>query len=284
MSANGEIEIAVTADGAEDAAGELAQGGDVTGGGGDGEGQGGGGLADAITGGIVGGLLSQLLGPLLDVLSPMLEILNAFLAPLAAFLLRLFSPVLRMLIDLLPAWMEFMRIANGGIPALQRLLASLPRRAWNFIKALPGMIWSAIKSGASWLANGATKIGAAVWSAIESGAAWFANGATKLSSMIKDKLSGLLNNIKTAILNLPSKIGNVIADKVPGIGGGGGLPPQIEELREQRRQQLRSAGLGEPPVRAQQAASRESVDVNIRQTGSIIPFIEETEADTSVDN
>lgn len=190
MSADGEVSVAVTAEGTEDAAAELSDadpsGGAAAGGGG-GMG-GGGGLKQSLKGGLIGGLLSQLLGPLLDVLSPILGILRAFLAPLAVFLLRLFQPVLRLLIGLLPAWMSFIDTAMQGLPKLIAMITSLPGDIWNFVSSLPGMIWDAISSGASWLANGAVAIGSAVWSALSSGASWLATGASSIGTAVWDTI------------------------------------------------------------------------------------------------
>jgi hypothetical protein len=189
MSADGEIDIAVRAEGAEDAAAELSGGGGAGGGGG-----GEGGLRQSIRGGIIGGLLSQLLGPLLDLLTPMLKILQAALAPLAALLLRLLSPVLRWLIQLLPTWMKFMDIAMKGVPKLQELLSNLPGMVWSFLSSLPDLIWKNIKSGASWFANGAAAIGKAVW----------------------DKTTKTLGDIWTKLKNLPRNLASSIINALPG--------------------------------------------------------------------
>lgn len=185
MSANGEIEIAVTAEGAEDAAAELANaGGGGEGGGGGLGGGGGGGLRTAVTGGLVGGLLSEALGPLLEVLQPMLDILSAFLAPVAAMLLRLLSPVLRTMIQLLPAWMGFIQNVEGWVGD-----------AVEFLQNLPGQIWAFLSSGWSWLSNGAEALG----------------------KKIKNKLKSLFNGIKDAVKNIPQEIARVIANAVPSI-------------------------------------------------------------------
>lgn len=140
--ADGEVEVAVRAEGVDEAAAEM--GGDGDGGGAAGGGRGGdGGLSTAIRGGIVGGLLSSALDPLLEVLDPFLQILQAFVAPLAVLLLRLFSPVLRLLIGLLPAYLdkfeEFETIIGSVLVALFPLAAFLPSIV-DFVSSLPGKL------------------------------------------------------------------------------------------------------------------------------------------------
>lgn len=152
MSADGEIEVAVRAEGVDEAAADL---GDVGGDGADAgttaaapEGDGGGGVSEAITGGIVGGLVSQLLGPLLEVLDPVLDILSAFLVPVAALLLRLLSPVLRFLVQRLPGFIDF--VTND----LPDILRSLPGLIWDFFTSLPGRIKDAIQGFINYIVSG----------------------------------------------------------------------------------------------------------------------------------
>jgi hypothetical protein len=137
--ADGEVEVAVRAEGVDEAAAEMGGDGDGDGGGG-GRGRGGDGLATAIKGGIVGGLISSALEPLLEVLDPFLQILQAFVAPLAVVLLRLFTPVLRLLIGLLPAYLdkfdEFETGIGAVLAALFPLAAFLPSIV-NFVSKLP---------------------------------------------------------------------------------------------------------------------------------------------------
>lgn len=104
MSSDGEINVSVNAEGADDAVGELGgdAGGGVPGGGGLGGGGGGGGGKGG--GGKFGKLLSRIagllafLGPILKVLGVVAKVLEAFVAPLAIVLLRLLRPVLQILI------------------------------------------------------------------------------------------------------------------------------------------------------------------------------------------
>jgi hypothetical protein len=124
--ADGEISVNVRADGVDEAAEDVADEGGVGMGGGDGGGEGRvGGLAQSIKGGIVGGLVASLLGPLLDVFEPFVKILQAFVAPLAQVLLRLFTPVLRFLIQLLPAWFDFVDENEGLVGELLMALSPL---------------------------------------------------------------------------------------------------------------------------------------------------------------
>ena len=132
--ADGEVEVAVRAEGVDEAAAEM--GGDG-GGGGDGDGDG---LATAIGGGIVGGLISELLGPLLTVLDPVKQILQAFVAPLAVVLLRLFTPVLRLLIGLLPTYLdkfEEFETRIGAVFAALSPLAAFLLSIVDFVSKLP---------------------------------------------------------------------------------------------------------------------------------------------------
>jgi hypothetical protein len=106
MSADGEINVAVRAEGADDAADELAQRGGGDGGGG------GGGLTGALRGAGVLAILASvldLLGPVGDFLDAIFNILKAFLAPIGLIIFRLLSPVLRLLVSLLPAWFDLTR-------------------------------------------------------------------------------------------------------------------------------------------------------------------------------
>lgn len=216
MSADGEISVAVRAEGVNEAAAEmggdgqqgggggnaLAGGGGGGGDGGDGDGDGGGGgggIGQALSGGIVGGLVSQLLGPLLDILDPILKILNAFLAPVSAMLMRLLMPVLRFMIQLLPGWIQF-------INELPQMVANLPQNIWSFLKDIATLTWQAFKGGAAWLANGAVAIGEATWKAIKNGAKWIANGVSAIGR-------GVYNAFKSGLdwfTKLPSKIGKEI--------------------------------------------------------------------------
>lgn len=189
MAADGEVEIAVRAEGADEAADEFAEGAETD--------TGGGGGADAA--GIGKSLKSivKLLGvitavtkalePLLEFVEAIFELNAAFWAPVATMLLRLFRPVLRFWLKILPVWYDFLNNAGPrldaiaewirGIPGRIRTflrasaasirekvsevvekLTSLPRRIWELIKDLPRMIAERI-SGAL---PGTSDIGGAV--------------------------------------------------------------------------------------------------------------------------
>jgi len=157
MSADGEIEVAVRAEGTEDAAEQLASsdggGPGVAMGGGGGDGDGGGGLRQSLRGGIIGGLIGAGLGPLLDVLNPILDILKAFLAPVAVLLLRALSPVLRELIKLLPGWFEFVSNAGGYLQTAVEWIKRLPQAISAFIKDPIGSIQNWLMQAVRWLSE-----------------------------------------------------------------------------------------------------------------------------------
>lgn len=170
MSADGEIEVQVTAEGTDDAAEELADGdgGGVPGGGGGGGGDGDGLMARLGSIGRILGVIAALLaslGPLLKFIEGVFNVLSAFLAPIALIIVRLLSPFLRFFIRLLPAWFDFIttvmplvemltNILDVGLQNLASLiltlrqaqlnavskLDSLPSDIWSFINRLPQMI------------------------------------------------------------------------------------------------------------------------------------------------
>lgn len=181
MSADGEINVAVKAEGVDDAVEEMGDaGGGDGGGGGDGdESDGGEGkLSDALKGGLIGGILGTLLGPLLDALSPITKVLEAFLAPLAAMLLRLLAPVLRQMVKLLPAWFDFVDGLTiddivewvKNLPAMiwdfvSRIpgeigdfIVELPGEIWNFVKRLAGILWDKAIEAITWLGKSMKEI------------------------------------------------------------------------------------------------------------------------------
>lgn len=215
-TADGEIEIAVRAEGVDDAAAELGEA-DGDGRGGPPRGDGGGdGLRQAFRGGLIGGLLSQAIGPLLDTLDPILKILQAFLAPLATLLLRLLSPVLRFLIQLLPAWMWFIDNLPGLIQGVIDWVMALPGRVWDFMADLPGMIWTAIEAGAGWIADGAVAIGEQVWEYTEQGF---------------EMLVGWLEDILNSLPGFSEQAETV--EDLPQTGFGAFFPDKAQRIAEQ---------------------------------------------------
>lgn len=233
MSADGEIEIAVNAEGVDDAAAELADGEgtpSVAAGGGDGEG--GGGLSTAVQGGIVGGLLSQALGPLLDVLSPILKVLQAALAPLATMLLRLLSPVLRWLIQLLPGWMQFIDDLPEYVQQAIDWIQGLPGAIWDYVSGLPGDIWAefaglpgeifgAFKGGINWLTDLPGRL------------------ATALQGLGVEILEGAENAIDTGAAIVDPRQGFRVKQLPSNIPFIGSQPPDPNDFSAAERRELR---------------------------------------------
>jgi len=257
MSADGEIEVAVKAEGADDAADELAEGAEAapTPGGG----EGGGGLRQSLRGGVIGGLLASLAGPILDVLEPISDLLNAFLAPVAIMLLRLFQPILRELIQFLPQWISWVdktgsllehlgalgKIATavlavvspiGFMVALLRALGvdvkALASDIWNFVSRLPEQIW---------------------------------NFVSQLPGQIWNFMQRLPGQIWNFMQRLPGLIGEQIASKLPSIPGGDGVTSQVQEFAGDA---LGGGGGG---------------GTNISIGGGLAPFINQVEASNDVD-
>jgi len=136
--ADGEINVAVQAEGVDEAAGEL--GGDGAGaaeapelGGPDGDGGGGG------RGGTFGKLLTRIatllvfLGPIFDVLGAVSGVLKAFVAPLAVLLMRLLAPVLRLMIKVLPVWFAIMDVLDSALQEFIKLRSGLIARMLEFL-------------------------------------------------------------------------------------------------------------------------------------------------------
>lgn len=152
MSANGEIEIAVKAEGVEDAAGEFDQGGEGGGPPAGGGGQSGEALqSTASSTGRMAGLLGTIvallavLEPILKVLGVVSNVLQAFVAPLAMVLMRLLQPALRWLLQLLPGWINWIEENEGKIDAaiariywLGSLLAPILELVLDGVKGLRG--------------------------------------------------------------------------------------------------------------------------------------------------
>jgi len=195
--ADGEINVAVQAEGVDEAAGELGgdgagaaeaeemagqDGGDGAGavevaemGGGDGgDGDGGGG------GGRFGQLLARIatllvfLGPILDVLGAVSKVLTAFVAPLAVLLMRLLAPVLRIMIKVLPVWFAIMDVLDSALKEFINLRTEMVARMLEFL---------------------------GIRNPIES-------------------ILGIINGVQTGIDNLPTNLSNKLADVLPGVDSG----------------------------------------------------------------
>jgi hypothetical protein len=118
----GEIEVAVQAEGTDEAVGEMGAAPDVGGpdvGGRGGDGGGGAGAFGKLLAKIAG--LVVFLGPIFDVLGAVANVLTAFVAPLAVVLLRLLQPVLRLLIAVLPVWFDIMEIVDMAVQRINEL-------------------------------------------------------------------------------------------------------------------------------------------------------------------
>lgn len=270
MSADGEINVAVKAEGVDEAAAEIGNGGaGAPTGGGEG------GLGTAIRGGVVGGVLSQALGPLLDVLDPILKLMQAFLAPVGALLLRLLQPVLRLFLQLLPGWLSFISSIPGLVGDAVEFIQSLPGRIWNFVSSLPADIWAEISSGASWLTRSIQSIGmdigTGIWRIFKNGADWLINLPSKLASALK----GLGVRIIGGAADL---INESADDGILGGLAGGLLVPNIPTF-----------GLGASSTGAiggvsasQLARQNQQQPVQITLTGGLESLVERVERDTAV--
>lgn len=246
--ADGEIEVAVRAEGVDDAAADM--GGDGEGGGTAGAGDGdSGGLRTAIRGGIIGGLISTLLGPLLEVLEPITKILQAFVAPVAVLLLRILAPVLRFFLRLLPVYLDkfenFENLISKVLIALNPLFIFLPSIV-NFVSKLPGKLDTLRQNLGEKLRN--------------------------LPGKIRSKLETIREKIVEAVQNLPSKIkaalfggGQDGGISEQGFGdGAGGEPTTAEQISEE-------TGLPEPVSRI----------INI--SGGLAPLISEITSNANYD-
>lgn len=318
MSADGEIDIAVRAEGADDAAEELSQGVESEGGGGNPRtgGGGGDGLTTAIKGGIVGGFIAQGTKPLLDVLDPILKILQAFLAPVALMLMRLLNPVLRQLIQLLPAWFDFMARVDKFINNAVRNIEELPGRIWALTKALAVLTWRAFKNGAGWLAKGAANIGLETWFAfkswadgirsdvasipfmiwafIKSGAAWITNGASEIATQTWEAFKGGVNwltddlpaDISGELQGLGVEILEWVGNPFESIGGGddggGGSPfgPIVPPVGPLVSSAATTTGGNLRDLFEQAAGGGQNVAINL--SGGLGAFVENVERDPNV--
>jgi hypothetical protein len=160
MSADGEVEVSVRAEGVDQAAGEmggetLAQTGDgaaAAGPPGGGGGRGGAGRFGKLLTRIA--TLLAFLGPILKVLGVASNILESFVAPLAIVLLRLLQPALRLLIQVLPVWFDIVTFIGDVLKAIQRIniaiivgiLRLVRQGVLSVVNAIPDDLKSAITS------------------------------------------------------------------------------------------------------------------------------------------
>lgn len=308
MSADGSIEVAVRAEGVDEATEEMAdEGGSLVPGGGDGGGEGGG-------GGGIGGMVSSLMGSLnpiaislaaiagilaimpgmLQFLKGIFKVLQAFLAPLSLMLMRLFMPVLRILIQLLPAWFAFMDWLDGAIGTIIDWAFALPGMIWDFLVDLPGMIWDfmvdlpgliadAIFATAGWLGNNlskiATVIGNAIWDFISSGATWITDIAGELAGLTVNLAKDAIDSITGAVDDAPSPIGLPLPPFM-GFQTGGMVPETGPAIVHEGEAVL-------PPdlVDALQASGRRGrgQGVSVTLSGGLPEFVSNVESNQDVD-
>lgn len=277
MSADGEISVRVNAEGASDAADELAG----RGGGGGGGGRGGRGLTGALKGAgflaILGSAL-ELLGPLADGIDAIFEILKAFLAPIGLIFFRLMAPVLRLLVKILPVWFDFMRTVDGLLVAYIEFFRGLRTELLQSLSGLPARIWSLLDSGWAWLSSGAVNIGQQVWSFISSGASWIANGAANIgqqvwqfiksgASWIANGASRIAREIWSFLKRLPALIGQEIAARIPELPSAGGVTDAASSTASSIGDRVRDTVNG--------------VSVNLQ--GGLDAFVDEIESTADVD-
>lgn len=285
MSTNGDIEIAVKAEGADDAADEL--GGEGVGG----EGATGQGedvqaqvdtdkLSNSIKGGIIGGLIAGALGPVLDTLDPILKVLRAFLAPVSVMLLRLLAPFLRFAVRQLPGWFRFTQQVFASVGAKLTFLQGLFSDAKDFLGDILGHTIGLV-TGVNRLQTRAVgrlssirdtllSLPEDIW-ALMAGLpmmTWqqFSDDITSLTSDI----SNLPGDIGAFITDLPADIGNAIARRLPGgevINGGDGGENGL---------------FGQAAGAARETAER-GRDTIINLTGGLDSFVDEAASSTDVD-
>lgn len=249
MSADGEIEIQVAAEGVDDAAGEMS--GDALAGGGAGEGEDMGSVASntgrmtAMLGSILA--LLSFLGPVLDVLGAISSVLEAFVAPLAAMMMRLLTPVLLELINVLPVWYEIVD-QFGKIVDTFGVLATLPHLLpFMLLAAFRALDWDkTISSEIQQLRNQA----ATAWDQLVA-------GVMNLPTLLWENLQ-----------RLPGMIGAEVAARIP---TGGSVTAGVQ----------RSIGLGGGDDGGDGGGGVPSVGINFE--GGLETFIERAERSTGVE-
>ena len=177
-----DVEIAVQAEGVEDAVGEVPPGEAPAGGeeGGLAGGGGGRGLGKIL--GVLAAVLT-FAEDILKVVGVVSSVLRAFLAPVAVLLLRLLQPFLRAMIAVLPVWFDIMEMVTNVAERLNPLFGIL------------GLLGVLIGSLA----------GASVGDVVSRLVSGIAGGFT-------------LSDIETAIKNIPSRLSNLLSN-LPGVGG-----------------------------------------------------------------
>ena len=220
-----DVEIAVQAEGVEDAVGEVppgeAAGGEAAGPMGGGGGAGGGKLGKLL------GILAAVLAfseDIFKIVGVVSSILRAFLAPVAVLLLRLLSPVLREMIKVLPKWFQMANDINELVSQqsiFEKIATLLGGLVGGLAGAKVGAVVGSIIGGflGSVVPGAGTAIGAAVGAKV---------GAV-LGGLIGAITGGAtLAKIATPLRNMLERLGE-IARNLPGVGsffgggdGGGG--------------------------------------------------------------
>lgn len=256
MSADGEVQVQVKAEGVDEASEELAgEGGGV--GGAEGGEEGPGGLRGSLRAGLLAGLLAAVSGPLLDVVSALLDVLNAFLAPVAALLLRLAQPLFRVLLtELLPKWIAWLDISEQALGRIRTVLEAI----------------SAVFSGGA-LSSLESELAMAIYEA----AAGVAENVMSLRQRLGDGVTSLLTTITSlpgriwnAFTELPSLIGEALASRLPNVDSVGDQIDRGEDAIDRARD------------RVERGADRVSgATVNIQ--GGLGAFVDRVESDSGVD-
>ena len=177
-------------------------------------------LADAITPALEN--LLMILEPLIDAIMP---VIDELLTPL----LKWYSGVQKKLIDnVLKPVLEWLK--TTGFPALIEIFKAIPHLPqilldgikwwWEKIKSLPGAIWETISGGLSSLGGFIKEsiidpIGTKISEAWESLKSWAIEKWNDIKKWVDDKWQSIkdkFTEFKNTIMNLPSEIGNKIAN------------------------------------------------------------------------
>ena len=188
-------------------------------------------LADAITPALEN--LVTILEPLIDAVMP---VIDELLTPL----LKWYSDVQKKLIDnVLKPVLEWLK--TTGFPALIEIFKAIPHLPqilldgikwwWEKIKSLPSAIWETISGGLSSLGGFIKEsiidpIGTKISEAWESLKDWISDTWSSVKKWVDEiwqSIKDKFTEFKNTIINLPSEIGNRIADFLNPFGAQGGI-------------------------------------------------------------
>ena len=177
-------------------------------------------LADAVTPALEN--LVMILEPLIDAIMP---VIDELLTPL----LKWYSGVQKKLIEnVIKPVLEWLK--TTGFPALIEIFKAIPHLPqilldgikwwWEKIKSLPGAIWETISGGLSSLGGFIKEsiinpIGSKISEAWESLKSWAIEKWNAIKKWVDDKWQSIkdkFTEFKNTIMNLPSEIGNKIAN------------------------------------------------------------------------